>query len=125
MDVLIVDDQAGVRCLLEVIVREAGHRVHLAANGLEAVNLARAVRPRLVFMDIKMPVMNGIEALDRIKADMPETDVIMMTAYGTEEVVNQLKEKGVLCCIDKPFDIETVRSLLSSYDKDNPRCACL
>jgi len=112
LDVLIVDDQAGVRCLLEIIASEAGHRAYTARNGLEAVNLARSIRPDLIFMDVRMPVMGGLEALDKIKALLPETNVIMMTAFGSEETVSWAKKRGALCCIAKPFDVNEIREFL-------------
>jgi two-component system response regulator (stage 0 sporulation protein F) len=115
LDILIVDDQAGVRYLLDIVVREAGHRVHTAQNGLEAVEYARNAHPDLVFMDVRMPLMGGLEALGRIKAVSPETEVIIMTAYGSEETVSQAMEKGALCCIAKPFDVDEIKALLMEY----------
>jgi len=115
LDILIVDDQAGVRYLLDIVIREAGHRVHTAQNGLEAVEFARSIRPDLVFMDVRMPLMGGLEALGKIKAISPETDVIIMTAYGSEDTVSQAMEKGALCCISKPFDVDEIKELLVEF----------
>lgn len=67
MDILVVDDQPGVRYLLDIVIKEVGHRVHTAQNGLEAVEKVRAIRPNLVFMDVRMPLMGGLEALGKIK----------------------------------------------------------
>jgi len=118
LDVLIVDDQAGVRCLLEIIASEAGHRVYTARNGLEAVNLVRSIRPDLIFMDVRMPVMGGLEALGKIKALAPETNVIMMTAFGSEETVSWAMEKGAVCCIIKPFDIDEIKGFLDEFERE-------
>lgn len=115
LDILIVDDQAGVRYLLDIVIREAGHRVHTAQNGLEAVEFARSIRPDLVFMDVRMPLMGGLEALGKIKAISPETDVIIMTAYGSEDTVSQAMENGALCCIAKPFDVDEIKELLVEF----------
>ncbi len=115
LKILIVDDQAGVRYLLKIIMEEAGHMVYTAQNGLEAVSSAAANRPDLIFMDVKMPLMGGLEALDRIKTQMSEIDVIIMTAYPSEDIVNQAKEMGALCCITKPFDVEIIKELLGKY----------
>ncbi|MCL6635648.1 MAG: response regulator [Peptococcaceae bacterium] len=115
LDILIVDDQAGVRYLLDILVREAGHRAHTAQNGLEAVELARTVRPDLVFMDVRMPLMGGLEALGKIKALIPETDVIIMTAFGSEETISQAMQEGALCCIAKPFDVDEIKEILAEY----------
>lgn len=115
LEVLIVDDQAGVRYLLDIVVREAGHRVHTAQNGLEAVEFARSIRPDLIFMDVRMPLMGGLEALGKIKVVSPKTDVIIMTAYGSEETVSQAMENGALCCIAKPFDVDEIKELLMNF----------
>ncbi|NPV73912.1 MAG: response regulator [Pelotomaculum sp.] len=115
MEILIVDDQAGVRYLLEIIVREAGHRAHTAQNGMEAVSLALSIRPQLIFMDVRMPVMGGLEALGKIKAAAPEIDVIIMTAYGSEETVSQAMELGAMCCLAKPFDVNEIKEIILEY----------
>lgn len=116
LNILVVDDQPGVRYLLDIVAREVGHKVYTAKNGLEAVELAHSTRPDLVFMDVRMPLMGGLEALAEIKALTPETDVIIMTAYGSEETVAQAMEKGALCCIAKPFDVEKIKDLLLDYE---------
>lgn len=114
-DVLVVDDQPGMRQLLRSVVEEVGYKVYLAENGLEAVAMVRKIRPQLVFMDVKMPVMDGLEALREIKEIAPETEVIMMTAYISEEIKSQVKEMGARCCLAKPFGIEKVKRLLRDH----------
>jgi two-component system response regulator (stage 0 sporulation protein F) len=116
LNILIVDDQPGVRYLLDIVIREAGHRVYTARNGLEAVEIAKSSHPNLVFMDVRMPLMGGLEALGKIKAMIPETEVIIMTAYGSEETVTKAMEGGALCCIAKPFDVEKIKGLLEDLE---------
>ncbi|OPY58262.1 MAG: Sporulation initiation phosphotransferase F [Pelotomaculum sp. PtaU1.Bin035] len=118
LNILIVDDQAGVRYLLEIVVGEAGHRAHTARNGLEAVKLANSIRPDLVFMDVRMPIMGGLEALDKIKALTPETDVIIMTAFCSEDTIAQAMQKGALCCISKPFDVDELKIFLKRFKRE-------
>jgi len=120
LDVLIVDDQAGVRFLLEIIVKDSGHRAHIAGNGREAVDLARSIRPDLIFMDVRMPLMGGLEALEKIKALAPETNVVIMTAFSSEETVSQAMQKGALTCIVKPFDVDELKEFLKGFDRDCP-----
>lgn len=120
LSVLIVDDQAGVRYLLKIIVEESGHRAFTACNGLEAVELACSIRPDLIFMDVKMPMMGGLEALDRIKALVPETNVVIMTAFSSEETVVQAMQKGALTCIVKPFDVDVLKGFLTGFDRECP-----
>lgn len=112
LDVLVVDDQPGVRQLLDIVISQAGHRVHTAQNGLEALEKVRTVRPQVVFMDVRMPLMDGLEALRRIRRIAPETRVVIMTAYISEHTVKQALEEGAVCCMVKPFDIREVVALM-------------
>lgn len=122
LKILIVDDQPGVRYLLDIVIREAGHRVSTAKNGLEAVEIAKSNHPDLIFMDVRMPLMGGLEALGEIKAMIPDTEVIIMTAYGSEETVSRAMEGGALCCIAKPFDVEKIKELLDGMEWKQSRC---
>ena len=105
-DVLVVDDQLGVRLLLSVALKEQGYKVSVAANGSEGVELAKKLNPKLIVMDIKMPVKDGITALYEIKRDNPLIKVIMMTAYEERNTVTRVKEGGAEGFFLKPFDIE-------------------
>ncbi|AQS60161.1 response regulator [Desulforamulus ferrireducens] len=127
LDVLIVDDQAGVRYLLEILVKEAGHRVYTAQNGVEAVEKARLKKPDLIFMDVRMPIMGGLEALGKIKKIVPNTEVIMMTAYSAEDTATIALQKGALMCMSKPFDVDEVKYLLDKIAANHPTYeqACL
>ncbi|MEW6697022.1 MAG: response regulator [Bacillota bacterium] len=115
LDVLIVDDQAGVRYLLEVLVKEAGHQVYTAQNGVEAVDKVRTLKPDLIFMDVRMPIMGGLEALGKIKKIVPGTEVVMMTAYSAEDTAAIAMQKGAMLCMSKPFDVDEVKDLLQRF----------
>lgn len=118
-DILIVDDQLGVRSLLSLAFGELGYRVEIAVNGEEGVKKTQEFRPRLVIMDIKMPVKDGITALYEMKEQIPETKVLMMTAYGDVDTIEQINKGGALGCISKPFDIEV---LIKKVDKLLKEC---
>lgn len=115
LDVLVVDDQPGVRYLMDIIIRELGHRVRSAENGLTAIEEVRAAKPDLVFMDVRMPMMGGLEALGRIKMISPDTEVVLMTAYISDETVELAMRKGAMCCITKPFDVDELKSFLYEF----------
>lgn len=117
LDVLIVDDQAGVRYLLEIIVKESGHRAYTAQNGVEAVERVKAVQPDLIFMDVRMPIMGGLEALGKIKKLAPKTEIIMMTAYSADDTATLALKKGAVRCMSKPFDVEEIKVLLKESVK--------
>lgn len=115
LNVLVVDDQPGVRQLLSIIVKEAGHTVREAENGKKAVEVATSWKPDLVIMDVRMPVMGGVQALEKIKLLYPDLPVIMMTAYGSDDVMEELHRKGAAMCLGKPFDVDYIMELLVRF----------
>ena len=116
MTVLVVDDQPGIRRLLTEVLREEGYTVVTAMNGIEGVSKAKEVKPMLILMDMKMPGMDGIEALREIKGFNHGERVIMMTAYGELDLVNQARELGAYGYVTKPFDILNLCRMIGEVD---------
>lgn len=111
--ILITDDAAFMRMTLKKMVTEAGYEVIAeAANGQEAVDLFDEHRPDLVTMDITMPEMNGIEALEKIKAIDPKAKVLMCSAMGQQNMVVDAIQKGAVDFIVKPFDENRIKEAL-------------
>lgn len=110
--ILIVDDQKGVRRLLEELFKKEGWDVYVAADGLEAISRVDEIFPDIVLMDMKMPNLNGLEASEQILSAHEHMRIIMMTAYGEMDVVKKALEAGVKRCITKPFDIMVLRDLV-------------
>ncbi|MDR5693821.1 MAG: response regulator [Armatimonadota bacterium] len=101
--VLIVDDEAIIRMGLRAMLEEKGYQVvGEAGDGSRAVELARLLKPDLIFLDIKMPGMDGIETAATIMQDRP-TPIILLTAYSDRNLINRAKEAGVLAYLMKPF----------------------
>lgn len=103
--VMIIDDQPGIRRLLAEVLAEQGFEVITATNGYEGVQQAKESKPALILMDMKMPGMDGIETLRELKRLGLGDNVIMMTAYGELDLVNEAREMGAAAYITKPFDI--------------------
>ena len=107
--ILVVDDQFGIRSMLFETFRDEQHEVEMAENGAEALRLFISFEPNLILMDMKMPGMNGIETLSRIRALDNQVDVIMMTGYGDIQNMEQTEELGILYYVKKPFDLFELR----------------
>ncbi|WP_304649571.1 response regulator [Sporosarcina sp. ACRSL] len=106
---LIVDDQAGIRLLLHEVFTKEGFEARLAANGGEALQSVTEKEPDCVLLDMKMPGINGVEVLKRLKREWPHIPVVMMTAYGEVELMEEATEYGVELFFTKPFNIYEVR----------------
>lgn len=116
--IMVVDDAAFMREMLKDVLRTAGHEIAVeAANGEEAVNLYKRVKPDLVTMDITMPEMDGLEALRAIKEHDPKAKVIMCSAIGQKSLVISAIQAGAKDFVIKPFHkerlLETVRKVLA------------
>ncbi|QJB58268.1 hybrid sensor histidine kinase/response regulator [Pseudodesulfovibrio sp. zrk46] len=101
--VLLVDDEEGIRTVLSITVREAGYEVFTAANGIEALEILEKEDIPLVVTDIKMPGMDGLELLHRVKKDWPESEVIMITGHGDMDSAIDSLRKGAGDFITKPI----------------------
>ena len=103
MRILIVDDEMIVRESLFHWFKKSGHNVDAASSGLEALEKLEKFPFEILFIDIKMPVMNGIELLEKVKEDYPDTIVIIITAYGSIETAIKAMKLGASDYLLKPF----------------------
>ena len=101
--ILVVDDEVTVRLVLQRIVEEAGYHVVTAANGQEALDKISQLNIGVVFLDIKMPGMSGMEVLQQITTNWPETCVIMVTAVADAQTAIEAMKLGAYDYITKPF----------------------
>ncbi|RKL67938.1 two-component system response regulator [Salipaludibacillus neizhouensis] len=110
---LITDDAAFMRMTLKKMVTDAGYEVVAEAeNGQQAIDLYLEHKPDLVTMDITMPEMNGIQALEKIKALDPNAKVVMCSAMGQQNMVVDAIQKGAVDFIVKPFDEPRIKEAI-------------
>jgi AmiR/NasT family two-component response regulator len=103
MKILIAEDETIIRLDLRKLLEEAGHEVCAEArDGAEAVELVEEHDPDLAILDVKMPRLDGIEAAKRILEERP-IPIVMLTAYGQDELVARAVEAGVFGYLVKPF----------------------
>src|SRR6056297_3720054 len=113
MKILIADDSILMRRNLKSILKQLGYNVIAeAANGQEAVEYYKRLKPDVVTMDISMPVMDGIEAVNQIVHLYPDANIIMISALNQKEMVFTAIERGAKYYIIKPFKIDMVAKAL-------------
>ena len=121
--VLTVDDSKTIRMIVKKAFKPYDCEIFEAENGQEGFSLAAAEKPDLIVLDITMPVMNGVECLEKLKSEpnLKDTPVIMLTAESGKDNVMQIVKMGVKDYIVKPFKgeelIERARNYISIEDK--------
>ncbi len=115
--ILLVDDEEGIRRVLGLSLAEDGYDVVTAPDGREALILFRQKKPDIVITDIKMPGISGIELLETIKAERPETEVIMITGHGDMQVAIESLKKDAADFITKPISEDTLQIALNRAKK--------
>ncbi|OIQ85454.1 transcriptional regulatory protein ZraR [mine drainage metagenome] len=103
--VLVVDDEAKMRRVLEIMLQRMGHEVTCAADGAEALQLMKTAPANLIISDLRMPGMSGTELLQTLREQGSEVPVIIMTAYGTIESAVEAMKLGACDYIIRPFDV--------------------
>lgn len=116
-NLLIVDDQTGIRLLLDEVFRKEGYQTYLASNGMEALQLVQEKEPDCILLDMKMPGIDGIEVLKKIKKEWANIPVIMMTAYDEIEMTEDAIGLGAELYFTKPFNIFEVRDAVNEIFK--------
>lgn len=113
-NILLVDDEPDFLEVLSSWLQSKGYTVTLARNGQEAVDLVKSLNPNMVFLDIRMPVMDGIEALTRIRKFNKEIPVIMLTAYGDKDRLTKAEKLGISGFFPKNNDLIHLTAMIGS-----------
>ncbi len=108
---LIVDDEESICWALRRLMSEDGHRVSVASSAEEAFDCVAAETPDLIMLDIRLPGMDGLEALERLKRLIPATPIIIMTAFGNLATAVAALGRGAFDYLVKPFDLDQAAAL--------------
>jgi two-component system response regulator PilR (NtrC family) len=118
--ILVADDEQSMREFLDIMLKKEGYKVSLASNGEEVAKLVENDLFDLVLLDIRMPKLDGISALKKIKANTPETIVIMITAYASADTAIKAMKEGAYDYITKPFKVEEIKLIIkNALEKKN------
>ena len=103
--ILVIDDEEGIRNLLDTLLDRKGYDVILADNGQKGLEVFRRARPDVVILDLKMPGMDGLTVLQQIRHLIPTQPVIILTGAGTPEMEQQVMALGVTDFVEKEFSL--------------------
>jgi len=109
---LIIDDEQPTLFMFNIFLEAYGYEVLTAENAAAGIELFKKERPSIVFTDIKMPGMDGLNALKRLKSIDPAVQVIIMTGHGDEGLMKQAMELKATAFINKPIARETLEQVL-------------
>ena len=113
--ILVIDDEEGIRSLIDAILSKEGFEVHLAEDGYKGINLFKQEPFDLVITDIRMPGIDGIEVLKRMKAIDPETEVIILTGHGNLDTAIAAIKEDAYDFVTKP--LENIQIMISAVKK--------
>ena len=113
--ILVADDDEEILNITSTFLQFLGYTVIGAKNGIEAISKYREYKPGLVFLDVKMPKMDGYETFFELERGFPEAKVIFMTAHVDFSKWNDAKKKKALDLIEKPFTFERLKTLTDKF----------
>jgi two-component system chemotaxis response regulator CheY len=120
--VLVVDDAAFMRMMIRDILTREGFVVHEAVNGRDAVEKYREIRPDLVTMDIAMPEMDGLAAVRNIRSEDPSACILMVSAMGAQDTIDEALDLGAADYLVKPFQPARMLIAVKRCLQAVPRC---
>jgi DNA-binding response OmpR family regulator len=109
---MIIEDDEAMRSLLEDFFEEEGFETDSASNGADALRILSKDHLDLIITDIRMPGLTGLDILPRLRRLKPETSIIVMTAYGSEDVRRRSLDRGATTYLEKPIHLSQLRTLI-------------
>jgi len=119
--ILVIDDEDMIIELFKETLKDRGYSLKSASNGLDGLRLAKEFDVDMVFLDLKVPGMNGVEIFRRIKNKKPNLPVIIMTGYPDSDLMAQVLTQGPFAIMNKPFTDKDITTAVSSFLKAGDR----
>jgi len=120
LEILVVDDEQSICMLLSDVLARFGHHVQTRQDGAAGLELAGEHTFDLVFLDIRMPGMGGLEALKKLRALQPNATFVMITGYAKDDIIDEALQSGASACLCKPFSLTQVTKLLEEVTSGAP-----
>lgn len=117
--IMIVDDEKEIRELFRDVLESRGYDVIVCETGEAAVKVVTESEVFAAFIDIRMPGMDGVQTLKRVRALQPGTQVVMITGYTRNEAVNEALQLGCFVCMMKPFKLRDILGILEVLEADD------
>jgi len=112
VNILVVDDEEDLCNIFSKVLTSAGYNVDTAMSGEESIVKAKKKLYQIIFMDIKLPDIDGVEAFLKIKKISPESTTVMMTGYSVEDLIKKAIKNGAYTCLHKPFNISEILDVI-------------
>jgi two-component system cell cycle response regulator DivK len=116
LTILVVEDYEDTSLAMRLALEDRGYRIIEASDGASAVELAERERPEIILMDLNLPIMDGLEATQRIRSnpEMLETVVVAVTAHSDHDYRSRALAAGCNAFVTKPIDFEWLNELLTN-----------
>jgi DNA-binding NtrC family response regulator len=111
-EILVVDDDENISSAFRQFLQAEGHRPIIVSNAIDALEAVRKQHPDMIFMDLRMPGIDGLEALKRVRESDPNAYVVIMTAYSTSQTSIEAIRSGAFDYLHKPLDLGDVRHVI-------------
>ena len=118
--ILVVDDEEGIRSLLDTILSRKGYQVVLAESGRKGLELCHQEKPDVIVLDLKMPEMDGLTVLQEIRRSDSHQPVIVLTGFRTVEAERNARALGVTKFVDKEFSLHLLGDALKGILRHAP-----
>lgn len=112
-DILVVDDEESIAAAFRRFLTDDGHEARITSNAEEGLRLIAERPPNIAFIDVRMPGLDGVQALQAIRQHYPQVYVVVMTAYGTSQTSIEAIRAGAFEYLTKPLDLDTLRSVIA------------
>ncbi len=121
-NILLVDDDADLLNIMSQVITKLGYNPISASDGLEAISQFEKYAPDLVFMDVKMPVLDGYDAFFAIRAKAPNANIIMMTGFADHARWKEVKSACAIYLLEKPWSTEFLSELIRRHVSTKISC---